>query len=754
MFTGFFYMLYPRLFFAKLQILFLMLVLSTTTFAFESLKIPRVNTPPILADYVDGLPMEIGVKVSGFRQYEPGDGEASALETNVYFSYDDDNFYAVFVCKDDPNLVRARIAKREDLIGDDAVQLYIDSFHDKQRAFRFLVNPYGVQMDAKQTEGIGPDFEFDTQWGSDGQITDSGYVALMSIPFKSLRFRKESIQDWGIAVGRIIPRLNEFSHWPYITSRKEAFIPQFASATIENSVSPGRNIQLIPYASYFDSRVLNKDDASAPYWQEAQETEVGLDAKFVLADSFALDLTFNPDFSQVETDDPQVLIDKRFEQYSDEKRPFFLENASFFTTPQYLFYSRRVQDPEYGARITGQSGNWSLGGLLIDDESPSSIYEGDTDYGKTAKIGVARVQRDFGHDSNLGVMLTHRTVGQQSNQVFGIDSRYAIDENWIVTGQVAKSQNEEATQKDWDGNFLFAEVTHGGRNFNYTGNYLDVSERFDTSLGFVPRVDIKQTYHNAAYLWNFSDRPWLLSMGPALSLTGTWDQEGELQDRVTDASFNINGLRTTSLSFHLVEGFEHIAGLDFDKQGFKFEASSEWFSWLTAYIALGQNETINYRPAEGLFPFLGDSREVEVTFKFNPTTQFRVEQTLYWNDLKTKDNLAGQSGKSNVYRDMLSRTKFSYQYNRFLAGHIIVDYNTLASNTALYNIDTDNLKQLGVDIQLSYVLSPSSAVYLGYSDRQENVRLIGNPEIVERTDDLDVHIGEQFYLKFSYLFQQ
>jgi hypothetical protein len=731
----------------------LLLLASATAMAADKLQIPRAKRAPVLAEYVSGVPADAGVEVSGFRQFEPGDGQPSALETKAYLSYDENNLYVVFVCKDDPKLVRARIARREDLPGDDAVQLDIDSFNDKQRSFRFYANPYGVQMDAKITEGLGPDFEFDTQWKSDGQITPTGYVVKMEIPFKSLRFHRAPVQNWGISVGRIIPRLNEFSYWPYITKRQEAFVPQLAEARINEQISAGRNIQINPYGYLGRSRALNSDNPSAPFWEKDNNNQAGVDAKFVLADAFAVDLTLNPDFSEVETDEPQVIIDKRYEVLFPEKRPFFLENSGFFKTPQPLFFSRRIADPQIGARVTGRHGDWSIGSLLMNDEAPGKLLDpANPDHGKKARIGVARVQKDFGVDSNVGVLVTDRRLGEQSNSVAGVDSRYKINENWVLSGQLAKSYTKDPFYGvDTSGSMGYAAASRSGLNFNYSGQYLDISRDFDTALGFVPRTDIRQTIQNATYLWQFPDAEWLVNAGPGFQGVYTKDHDGVLQDWSTDAWAEVNGLRATRLHAHLLKGYEYFAGLGFHKSGYLVGAKTEWFKWLTAEVELGQNDVINYYAAPGVTPFLGDARNFAINVKVTPTPQFRIDETLFYNDLRTKGAVAGEPAATSVYRSLISRTRFNYQYSRFLAAHLIFDYNFLRANTNL--VGFDGSKRLSGDLLFSYVLSPGTTVYAGYTDRQENLALVGNPAVLQRTRDLDLHTGRKVFVKFNYLFQ-
>jgi len=236
----------------------------------------------------------------------------------------------VFVAKDDPALIRARLGKRDDFEGDDFVILELDTFHDKRRAFTFFINPYGVQLDAKRTEGLDLDIEFDTQWQSEGEITQDGYVVSVAIPFKSLRYRSADVQTWGISLGRTIARLNEESFWPYITKRIAGVAPQMATVQIPEKLIAGCNAQLNPFLYLGKTRALNSDNPNTPFWQNDSKIQGGLDAKWVLGDASAIDLTLKPDFSEVESDEPQIVLDKRYEVLFPEKRPFFLENAAFF----------------------------------------------------------------------------------------------------------------------------------------------------------------------------------------------------------------------------------------------------------------------------------------------------------------------------------------------------------------------------------------------------------------------------------------
>src|SRR5436309_1681915 len=326
-----------------------------------TLRIVRVSEPPQFDDFggrADRLDSTRAVPVTGFRQRDPGDGAAVSAPTTAYWSYDDANLYVVFVCKGDAAKVRASLANREDAGGYDGAAVYLDTFHDRKHAYVLWANPRGVQLDGIMTEGQDDDYSFDTVWQSDGRLTPDGYVVRLAIPFRSLRFRSGAAQSWGIALGRFIRRNNEQSYWPYVTKRVAGFVPQFATLEGLQDIAPGRNLRLNPYSAFTGARFL---DAGVPAFRRENDLRIGLDAKAVLGGALTLDGTVNPDFSQVESDQPQVTINERFEVFYPEKRPFFIENAGYFQTPVNLFFSRRIADPGTGVRLTGKAGRCAVG---------------------------------------------------------------------------------------------------------------------------------------------------------------------------------------------------------------------------------------------------------------------------------------------------------------------------------------------------------------------------------------------------------
>src|SRR6185369_8869040 len=263
-------------------------------------------------DYVSGTGP--GAQVEGFVQREPGDLVPVSEPTRAFLSYDNNNLYVAFVCRtSDPSSIRARLARRESIFDDDWVAVHLDPFQERQRAYMFFSNPIGIQADGITSEGSGDDMSFDAVWGASGRLTADGYVVLMSIPFKSLRFPSGSDpRAWGIALQRQIPTRSESSFWPGITRRVNGFASQFGELDGLSGVSPGRNVQVIPYGTFAGARLLDETSAA-----KSTETQVrgGIDAKVVLRDKFTVDATVNPDFSQVESDEPQVTINQRFEVF-------------------------------------------------------------------------------------------------------------------------------------------------------------------------------------------------------------------------------------------------------------------------------------------------------------------------------------------------------------------------------------------------------------------------------------------------------
>jgi uncharacterized protein DUF5916 len=711
------------------------------------IRLPKVSNAPRLEDYLNGKERAEELKVSEFRQREPNDGDPAKLQTTAYLSYDDVNLYAIFVCQGTRDQIRARMNRREDIEEDDHVILNLDSFHDRRHAYEFFVNPLGIQRDGLITEGQDDDFTFDTVWQSRGQLTQDGYVVWIAVPFRSLRFSREPGRTWGIALGRYTPATNEFSTWPYLTERMEAYVPQFATLEQMEGTSPGRNLQVIPYAFYSGQKFLNNSA-----FENHNESRGGVDAKYVAQNGLTFDFTANPDFSQIESDEPQVTINQRYEVFFPEKRPFFTESAGFFQTPEDLFFSRRIADPQFGARMTGKVGDWALGALAIDDRAPGEILDPtDPLFQDHAQIGVMRAQRELGKESTVGVFLSRLHFGSSSNEVLSADTRLKLSPNWVLTGQLMRTWAHDFNGQRASGTGLFTEIRHTGRHFTYYTNYRDRSPNLQVDLGFIPRVDIRQVKNSAGYQWRPQNGP-LVSFGPELNTLIDWDHQGRLQDWWADLPFSLQLKRSTTLSVGHTQVYERFQDIGFREHASYAYLSTQPWRMLSLNSSFVQGTNINYFPAQGLLPFLANSTDASVGFTFRPASRLRLEETYLYDRLGTLSNSrsAGVPSSTAIFNNNLLRTKVSYQFTRAFSLRAIVDVNLVLANSQLVNLD--QTKRVTTDILFTYLLHPGTAIYVGYNDTRENLGFdsIGG---IARGNSPALTTQRQFFIKASYLFR-
>lgn len=727
----------------------------------EKLAIPRAIVAPQLSDYINRVPESAGLLMNDFRQRAPQDGRAASRETSAYLSYDDHYFYAIFVAKDDPALIRARIAKREDIEGDDLLMLELDTFHDKRRSFSFLVNPYGVQLDSLRTEGHDIDNSFDTQWDSEARITKDGFVAKFAIPFKSLRFKASDVQTWGVAVGRVIARLNEETYAPHISKQVAGFVPQLASMHIPEKISAGKNAQVTPFLLLAKSRYLDfssqsqagESGSEGGLWKSERQAQPGLDAKWVIGDASAIDLTIKPDFSEVEADEPQIVIDKRYEVLFPEKRPFFLENAGFFATPTPLFFSRRIQQPQAGLRLTGRADDWAYGAMLmrdrrfVQDEQEETRSE-QKPREENGTIAVVRVQRDINEDLSVGSLLSDSRDGARQDRLFEIDARYNIDENWAIQTQLAHSELSQLGRRD-KAQLAYIDARHQGSSLDLWLKYLDVGKNFADRLSFLPRTEVKQLTQDTRYLWHLEDEQSIQRLGVQVKSEVAYDRANQLQDWALDTGVFLEARGNSWLELNYRQGYERFGTSDYRKQGWKIDVGTSWYKWLTVTAEIGAMGSLNYAALNDAPQALGRGRSANIGVIIKPHPQWRLEQRMLWNDLKQPTDVQFSDQPKTIYRNLMWRSKFSYQHDRFLGVRLIADYHLLDTHTQFSSLNAG--KQLNADLQLNYTLGPGTSLIAGVGNRQENLQQEGRDW--RRVQNLSVQTATRVFVKLNYLYQ-
>jgi hypothetical protein len=676
----------------------------------RSLIIPKVSRAPAIDDFANGKPREAEIAVSEFVQREPNDGKRVSQPTTAYLSYDDQNLYIVFVCGQASSRVRGHLSKRDDIDNDDQVSVYLDTFRDQQHAYVFSANPFGVQEDGMLTEGQkSPDYSFDTLWYSEGRITSNGYIVWMSIPFKSVRFSNAKAQSWSIALERTIMQNSEKSFWPHITTSVNGFAQQMAKADGLESISPGRNIQITPYGVFTYDHVLL---GSQPPLDTQNVGRAGADIKAVLKQAFTLDGTLNPDFSQVESDDPQVTVNQRYRVYFPEKRPFFLDNASYFQTPIDLFFTRNIEDPQLGARFTGTINHWAIGMMASDDRGPGEGLTPENPLAHRRAIdGVFTLHRQFSNQSTLGLLATNYNFGSTSNQVFSLDTRDRLSSTWFFTGQFARSFNRQPGGQRTQGQAELADLYRAGRHFIYDASYAGFSPNFSAPLGFIQRVDIQKTSQYASYLWK-PEEGFVVDVGPVAGASADWDHSKTLQDWSGYAGVVLDLKGSSGLGYTRYQIFERYLnhGFHYDKN--EIYVYGGWLKWLSFSTTLDQGAGVNYQPAGELAPFTGNTVDAAFDMVLRPTPRLRLDEIYYYDRLKP-------AALPVVYSDHFWRTKLNFQFTRPLSIRAIVDYYAVLPNAALFQ--EPPLKQLTGDILLTYLLNPGTALYIGYNNQHQNL---------------------------------
>lgn len=380
--------------------------------------------------------------LDGFVQTRPGDNTPPSRATSILVGYDASALYVGVRAIDEPRSVRATMARRDNVLDDDHVRLFLDTFHDQRRAYLLAFNPLGIQQDGIWTEGADPDYSFDIVMESRGRVTGSGYEIEVRIPFRSLRYAAGKSRSWGLQVQRYIKHSNdEEDTWRPLTRGHASFLGEAGVLHGLTRIAPERSLELIPtfVTSQFGRRVDTRTGAGATsrrFVEDPVALEPSLTAKVNLSSRLVVDATLNPDFAQVESDDLVVSANQRFPIFFEEKRPFFLEGIDLLKTPLQLVDTRRVVDPDFAAKVTGKAGANAFALLLASDAAPGQLAEQDF-VGKNAHSAIARVRRDVGAGSNLGALVTFRRFPDRENIVASADGRFQLDAGTVLAVQGA-----------------------------------------------------------------------------------------------------------------------------------------------------------------------------------------------------------------------------------------------------------------------------------------------------------------------------
>ncbi len=685
-------------------------------------------------------------RVDMFFETVFGDNRPPHVTTTAFVAYDAKYLYIGLRCDDpDPSKIRAPFTDRNQVIGtDDNVAVFIDTQGDKRVAQEFRVSPRGIQGDAvfndsSGNEDFAPDFYYDTA----AKITDRGWSAEMRIPFSSLRYKPVPEQQWGIMIWRNYPRDRRYAIY-------SSPIPRGANCYVCNSgdlrgladLPTSRHMVVAPYASGQD--VKRAARPGGPLAGEGAESSFGVDFKWTPFASTAVDLTINPDFSQVEADTAQIAVNNRFALFFPEKRPFFLEGVDLLDTSIPVFYSRSITSPRFGARVTGNASGVSYTALLARDEGGGSVIlpgaqgSGFAPQDFESNVGVFRARRELGQ-SFIGAMATLKeNEGGSFNRVFSMDFQWRPNEKDRVFGQALISRTKTPVYPtfapEWDGQRLNDRGFQVGwarsaARYDFSTRFNDLGSRLRADLGFVPQVGYQQFNAETGY-----------KMYPkgALSFARIFafgqyvvDHEGDVISREgTPLGFFVTGKKNlqAQAGFSIGEFRTGAQLLTRRRANYFVQVDpSRRFTRLSLQGNLG--EDIDLATTQ-----VGTGGEVTAIATLRPEPHLTVEAIASTSWLNAKRD-AGRLFSANIQRVKATYNASARAFLRLIAQH------TSSRRHSGPSVFKDS--GFSGSALLSYRINWQTALFIGYGDE----RALGDADQLERT-------GRQLFAKVSYSFQR
>jgi hypothetical protein len=750
--------------------------------------VPRIDTVATIDGNLDEPVWRRAAKLTEFSQYQPVDGRPSAEPTEVLVWYAPDAIYFGIRAREiHGNVVRATHANRDNIDSEDQIQILLDTDNARQIAFLFGVNPYGVQQDGTRTaqfaggaggpsatgggfrtinplEGsvdLNPDYFFESK----GRLVEGGYEVEMRIPFKSLRYQDAKVQSWGIHILRRVQHSGFQDTWAPAIRAAANFLAQSGTLDGLHDLKRGLVLEATPTVTAKADRAVAVGDGS--YQRKA---ELGGDARWGIRQNLTLNGTINPDFSQVEADVGQVLLNERFALFYPEKRPFFLDGLELFDSPNQLIYTRQIVAPLGGVKLAGKLGGTNIASMVVADDRAYS-WGGN----HSPLFGVSRIRYDFGSSNTLGAVLTAREDGGSYSRAAAGDFRFYHSKLYFAQFQVGSSwtdslrsrRNGSLYQADWD-------RTGRAWGFHYTLRSLDPG--FNAAAGFVNRTGIIETrafnrlsfYGDQAALvqtygaffgldriWNNAGAGHGLaesseSIQPTATLRGGWQVSGALTHSyfAFDPSL-YSGLtvqRSVGTSIVVIDTAAFtVPPPEKDELGASFRITTPTYRVFSGTAGITESQVPIFREAAP-----GNSSRIDAALDLRPTTA--VRSSLQFSRL----TIARKSDGSRFSSETIPRIKVEYQISPPLFLRLVGQYaarsrsalrdrngNPILVNGVLDSGETTN--EFSTDWLFSYRPVPGTLVYLGYGSTLEEPREFRFQNLRRARDG--------FFGKISYLFR-
>jgi len=665
--------------------------------------------------------------VTGFTTWMPDYGKDLSERTVAYYAYDAENLYFAFRAYDrEPSKIKASMANRDNIRPDDWICLNLDSFNDQQGLYSFYVNPLGIQMDSRFA-GNKEDFGFDAVWYSAGRIDEQGYTTEVRIPFKSLRYNGRDPVMMGVVFERYISRKTEDGTVPALDPKMGFnFVLQTAPMELRD-VKHYTLLEVLPAATYSRQQATDAGQLAVL----SSGGDLGVTAKYGLTPQLMADGTYNPDFSQVESDAGQVDFNRRYALYFREKRSFFQEGNEIFNfaaaAEESYFaaavHTRTIIDPFFGFKLNGKLGSAnSVAAIFARDD----VSNGDG--GPNPTFSILRVKHALKDDSYIGGFYTARDQGEGFNRVVGADGRFRLSASSVAEFHVFGSFSRPAEGGDRADGFTGAlRYSYGNRNVNVELIYEEISPNFQVDTGFLMRTGIRNFTHFVNYIF-YPKSNFFLSIEPFYYGVQQYDTAYHMFETINVLALRINLPRSSQFRLDAILGNEQFLGRLFDRNAWRVQGWTQITKKIFFHAMFRRGGAIFYDEDD---PYQGYSNQSSAMLQYQPTEKLDLELDLTYVDFFR------QSDHSQVYDYAIVRGRSTFQLNEYLFLRGIAEYNNFR-------------KRLTLDVLLSFTYIPGTVVFVGYGSAQEKLRWDGL-DYVDSNRFREMQRG--FFFKVSYLWR-
>jgi hypothetical protein len=701
--------------------------------ASPTLRAVRVATAPELDGNVqtDAVWQAIAPS-SDFWQEQPNEGQPASERTEVRVAFTDTTLYIGVVLFDrEPGAIIVSDARRDAPLDEtDSFQIIFDTYRDRLNGFVFGTNPAGIEYDGQVTNegqgggglgggqtqqagsGSGFNLNWDGAWDVRTSTNGDGWSAEFAIPFRTIRFTAGADQTWGVNFQRNIRRRNEQSFWAPISRQYSLYRLSLAGALTGLDTPVVRSLRMTPYAL---GAIV--ESGETPVDADGRG-DVGLDVKYNPTPGITIDATINTDFAQVEVDDQQINLD-RFEVFFPEKRPFFLENAGFFSVGNPgevdLFFSRRIgigPDGEAipiraGGRLSGKMGDYNVGVLNMQTGSVGDDIAANN-------FSVVRVSRDLPNRSSIGGLFVNRQgVGslagdEDYNRTFALDGKLGVAQHTVVSGFLAGTRTPGIEEDDYA--FNLRSRTSVPR-YDLDVAYQEVADGFRPEVGFLTRGGYRKPSVSLMTRFRPDDFIKIQELRPHTSYRAfygydnllesmQWHVDNHWQFRNshevhTGINFVEEGVRTP---FQIYPGVTVPAG--------SYPYTEGQFVYMTDQ---GAPVSLNVQARVGGF-FGGDR------VQWTPTLRARVSESLTAQLEYQRNDVDLPWGS---FSTNLVRTRVSYSFNPRTFVQALVQYN-------------DRADLWSMNLRFGWIQAANTGLFIVYTDTRGLYDLSPGPERADR----------------------